>query len=217
MAYQTEALLQDEEDIFNAEWDALTTKHYQFRESSDVFSDHRDAIHEATEIAKYQLEADFGGQNAQTNQFGWMPILPNFLLATSTPTYQTATWRQYIETSDVTTRWKDYIGSSASNLKLSKYAAMIIIGFADPVTDPKIDAILAKAKGQEYPIWAFGDAMRGTDNNIYELTTPLVIEPEQEIYLQQLCGRAGLSELRPIGIYFAKGDHMRDKAAYAKV
>ena len=217
MAYQSKDFEQDEQDIFDTEWNAFITKHYRTRESVDVFEDHRDGILEAAKIAKYQLESEFGGQNAQTNQFGWGPILPNHILATGTPTYATATWRQYIETSDVTARWKDWIGSSASNLKLSKYATMVIIGFADNVEDPKIDGILAKAKGQEYPIWAFGEAMKGTDNNIYQLTTPLVIEAEQEIYLQQLCGRAGLSELHPIGVYFAKGDHMRDKAAYAKV
>jgi len=215
--YNIVELSADEDALFEAEWDAFVTKHFREREVVDVFQDHRDAIKEACRIAKYQLESSFGGLNANTNEFGWMPIMPNFLLATGTPTYATSTWRQYITTSDVTTRWKDWIGSSDSNLKLSKYATMIMIGFEDLADVAKIDGLLAKVKSKDYPIWYFGDMMRNTDQRIYELTTPIVVEKEQEFYLQQLCGRAGVSELHPLGVYFAKGDHMRDKNAYAKV
>lgn len=215
--YQIVDLTSDEDKIVENEWDKLWTKHSRARELIDVYQDHKENIKEALRIAKYQLEASFGGVNARTNEIGWMPIMPNFLKATSTPTYATATWRQYVSTSDVTTRWKDWIGTSASNLKLSKYACMIIIGFADPVEVPKVDALLAKVKGVDYPIWPFGEQMTDTDWHVYELSAPIVIEKEQEIYIQELCGRSGVSELRPIGVYFAKGDHMRNKNAYAQV
>ena len=215
--YQATDLTAAEDALFEAEWDAFVTKHFRSRETVDVFQDHKENIKEACRIAKYQLESSFGGLNANSNEFGWMPIMPNFLLATSAPTYATATWMKYITTANVTTRWIDWIGTSGSNLKLSKYATMIIIGFSDPSEVAKIDGLQANIKGKEYPIWYFGDKMRDTDQNLYELTAPIVIEKEQEFYLQQLCGRAGVSELRPIGVYFAKGDHMRDQSAYAKV
>lgn len=215
--YQIVELTSKEDEIFEAEWDKFITRHTKVREVVDVYQDHKDWIKEACRIAKYQLEAPFGGINAKTNEFGWMPILPNFLLATSTPTYATATWVQYITTTNVTTRWIDWIGTSSSNLKLSKYGTLITIGFHDPVEVPKIDGLLAKVKGTDYPIWYFGEAMEETDYHVYELTDPIIVEKEQEFYIQELCGRAGVTKIRPIGVYYAKGDHMRDKNAYAKV
>ena len=215
--YQATELTSAENDLFESEWDAFVTKHFRSRETVDIFQDHKANIKEACRIAKYQLESSFGGLNANSNEFGWMPIMPNFLLATAAPTYATATWMKYITTANVTTRWIDWIGSSSTNLKLSKYGTLIIIGFADPADVAKIDAIQANVKGKEYPIWYFGEKMRDTDQKLYELTAPIVVEKEQEFYLQILCGRAGVTELRPLGVYFAKGDHMRDQSAYAKV
>lgn len=215
--YQATELTSAENELFESEWDAFVTKHFRSRETVDIFQDHKANIKEACRIAKYQLESSFGGLNANSNEFGWMPIMPNFLLATAAPTYATATWMKYITTANVTTRWIDWIGSSSTNLKLSKYGTLIIIGFADPSEVAKIDAIQANVKGKEYPIWYFGEKMRDTDQKLYELTAPIVVEKEQEFYLQILCGRAGVTELRPLGVYFAKGDHMRDQSAYAKV
>ena len=215
--YNKTELEQDEKDIFEAEWDLLWTRHFKAREVIDVYQDHKASIMEACEVAKYQLEAKFGGANAKTNEFGWMPILPNALLATTTPTYATATWKKDITTANVTTRWIDWIGTSSTNLKLSKYATLIIIGFADPIDEPKIGAILAKVKGVDHPIWYFDDQMQETDYPVVELTVPIVVEPEQEFYLQKLAVQAGRDNLRPLGVYFAKGDHMRDKDLYARV
>uniref|UniRef100_A0A6M3JYW9 Uncharacterized protein n=1 Tax=viral metagenome TaxID=1070528 RepID=A0A6M3JYW9_9ZZZZ len=211
-----------ENTIFENEWDKLWTNHFRAREVIDIYQDHKDAIKECLRVAKYQLESTFGGANAQTNEIGWMPILPNFLLAlpaAATATYATATWNRYITTANVTTRWNDWIigADAGSSLKMTKYGTMIIIGFADPVEEPKIDGILAKIKGKEYPIWAFGDQMSETDWHVYELPAPIIIEKEQEIYLQALAGRAGLDKLRPLGVFFAKGDYMRNKTAYAQV
>ncbi len=216
--YQKVDLIQTEDDLFENQWDKFVTKHFRSREFLDMFQDHKDAIKEACRVAKYQLEAPFGGANASTNQFGWGPILPNHLLATSAPTYATATWMQYITTANVTTRWIDWIGTSSSNLKLTKYGTMIIVGFADPEPgDGKIGAILAKIKGKDYPIWDFNDSMVDTDLKIYELVEPFIVEKEQEFYLQERADRAGVTQLRPVGVFFAKGDYMRDKSAYAKV
>jgi len=216
--YPKTELTSEEDDTFENEWDRFITWHYRTREIVDVFEDNKENIKEAARISKYQLEATFGGVNAKTSQFGWMPIMPNFILATSTPTYATATWVDYISTSDVTNRWKDWIGTSSSNFKLSKYATMIIIGFYDPVEVPKVDALLASVKSVDYPIWYFGDSFADPEAlHIYELAEPIILEKEQEMYIQKLCGRPGRDELRPLGVYFAKGDHMRDKNAYAKV
>jgi hypothetical protein len=157
--YQVSELSADEDALFDSEWDAFVTKHFRARETVDVFQDHKENIKEACRIAKYQLESSFGGLNANTNEFGWMPIMPNFLLATAAPTYATSTWKQYISTDDVTSRWKNWIGASDNNLKVSKYASLIMIGFADPSELPKIDAIQAKVKGKDYPIWYFAAAV----------------------------------------------------------
>ena len=221
MAETREGLTSEEEDIFNAEWSLMLTRHFRFREVMDVFEDHRDAIKETAAIAKYELEASFGGANARTNEFGWMPILPQHLLSGnltsgSDLTYAMSTWNRYITTTDVTTRWNNWIGDSTTNYKLSKYATMIVVGFFDPVPEPKIDAVLAKIKATDYPIWYFGDRLAETDHHVMELTEPFVVEKEQEFYLQTLCGRAGMDKLRPLGIMYAKGDYMRDKNAFGK-
>ncbi|MFH0904234.1 MAG: hypothetical protein V1854_03490 [Methanobacteriota archaeon] len=217
--YQKQELTETEDALFEAQWDKFLTRHFRAREVIDVFQDHKDIIKEAARVAKYQLESPFGGANAETNQFGWMPILPNFLLTASgsTPTYSTATWRKYITTTNVTSRWIDLWGSSATNLKLTKYGTMIVVGFIDPVDVPKIGALLAKIKGKDYPVWDFGDSMLGTDYPIYELIEPFIVEKEQEFYIQARADRAGVSELRPIGVFYAKGDYMRKKDAAATV
>lgn len=220
--YQIVDTTDAENAIFENEWDKLWAKHTKARELLDIYQDHKDAIKEALKIAKYQLESTFGGVNAQTNEIGWGPILPNFLLTASSATaYSVRTWNKYIATGDVvsasTYGWLDFIGSSTTSLKLAKYGTMIIIGFADPVDEPKIDAILAKIKGRDYPIWNFGESMSDTDWHVFELPAPIIVEKEQEIYLQELAGRAGLDKLRPIGVFYAKGDYMRSKTAYAQV
>lgn len=215
--YQRVELTDAEDTLFEQQWDKFVTKHFREREFVDIFQDHKDIIKEAARIAKYQLESTFGGVNAETNQFGWMPILPNFLLATSTPTYATATWMQYLTSANVNSRWVDWIGSSSSNLKLTKYGTMVVVGFADPEEIPKIGAILAKIKGKDYPIWDFDEMMLDTNLHIYELVEPFIVEKEQEIYLQQRVDRAGVSQIRPIGVFFAKGDYMRNKNAYAQI
>ncbi len=219
MANKT-SLTGEEEAIFNAEWSPLFTRHLRSREVMDVFEDHRDAILEAAEIAKNGLETDFGGVNAATNQFGWQPILPNHLLTGPTDSawaYAKGTWEKDITTANVTTGWMDWFGTNNSMFKLSKYSTMIVIGFADPVKTPKIDAILAKIKSTDYPIWNFADLISETDYHVVELCTPFVVEHEQDFYLQKFCGRAGRDSLRPLGVMFSKGDYMRDKNAYAKV
>lgn len=225
MAETREGLTTEEEDVFNSEWSLLLNRHFRYREVMDVFEDHRDAILEAARIAKYELEATFGGQNARTNEFGWMPILPQHLLTSNVAisSFAETTWNRNITTSDVTTvtdntvGWKDWIGSASSNRKLSKYVTMIVIGFFDPVPEPKVDGIMAKIKSTDYPQWYFGDLLAETDYHVMELTTPFVVEKEQDFYLQTHCCSAGQDKLRPLGIMFAKGDYMRDKGAYAKV
>lgn len=219
--YQRVELSSDEENIFESQWDKFLTRHFKEREVIDVFQDHKDSIKEACRVAKYQLEASFGGANAESNQFGWMPILPNFLLTASgsTPTYATATWRQYITTANVSSRWIDWLGSSTTNLKLTKYGTMIVVAFEDPIERNmrSIGALLAKIKGKDYPIWDFSEAMVGTDHPIYELTEPFIVEKEQEFYIQERCDRAGVTELRPLGVFYAKGDYMKNKNAAATV
>jgi len=83
MAETREGLTSEEEAIFNAEWSLMLTRHFRYREVMDVFEDFRDQIKETAAIAKYELEATFGGANARTNEFGWMPIMPQHLLAGS--------------------------------------------------------------------------------------------------------------------------------------
>ncbi len=226
MANSKSDLSSDERAIFDAEWNLLFTRRFQEREVMDIYEDHRDSILDACKVAKYELEADFGGANARTNEFGWMPILPNHLLTTDlagkSTSYSESSWDRFIETDDVKNvtngyGWINWIGASDANFKLSKYCCMVCIGFSDPVPEPKIDAILAKIKSVDYPIWYFGDRFSETDYHSIELTMPFIVEPEQEFYLQTLCGRAGADKLRPLGAMFAKGDYMRDKTAFAKV
>lgn len=228
MAETREGLTSEEEATFNAEWSLMLTRHFRYREVMDVFEDHRDAILETAAIAKYELEATFGGQNARTNEFGWMQILPQHLLSpadtTATPLdHSHTTWDREITTADVIDTanggvgWKNWIGTPGSNVKLSKYCTMIVIGFFDPVPIPKVDAILAKIKAVDYPVWYFGDRFAETDYHVMELTEPFVVEKEQDFYLQTMCGRAGNDKLRPLGIMYAKGDYMRDRNAHMKV
>jgi hypothetical protein len=220
---KTDSLTDAENQIFEDEWDKLWTKHTSQRELADIYMDHKDAIKLAASIMKFQLELPFGGQMAKTNEFGWMPIMPNHLLATSAAVYSTATWQQYCSTSDVTTRYKDFIGTSSADLQISKYAGVIIIGFVDtmgkydPLWMPKIDAVLPKIKGVQYPVIPVYDQMVNTDYPIFELATPWIVEPQQTIYVQTLVGRAGQTQFHPFGVYFARGDNMRSKAAYAQV
>lgn len=217
MAQINKSSLTDEErETFNKEWDRFVTMHYPEREYMDIFEDNKEAILEAAEVAKYQLEAPFGGINAKTNQFGWTMIQPNFLLATAAPTYSTSTWAKNYATSDVTTMWADWIGSSASNRTLSKYATMIVLGFYDPVELPKISAIKAHIKGDEYPVWWVDNALR-QGLHIFELPKPHIIEREQNLYYQVKVARPGDDELQPLGVYFGRGDHLRSKTAYAQI
>lgn len=216
MAVTRESLTSEESALFEAEWDPFLTMHFKNRDVIDIFEDHKAALKEAVSIAKYELEATFGGFNAQSNEFGWMPIMPNFLLATTTPTYATGTWNRHITTANVSSRWIDWIGSSTSYRKIRKYATLALIGFANPVDEPKTGAILAKIKAKDYPVWYMQDAFEMSDYKVYELPAPIVVEKEQDMYLQTLAIQAGLDKLRPLGIYFAKGDHMRDKNAYAE-
>ena len=74
---KTDALTDAENLIFEDEWNKIWTKHTSSRELSDIYEDHKDAIKLAAQIMKFQLELPFGGQLAKTNEFGWMPIMPN--------------------------------------------------------------------------------------------------------------------------------------------
>jgi hypothetical protein len=228
MAETREGLTSEEDAIFNAEWNLMLTRHFMYREVMDVFEDFRDEIKETAAIAKYELESSFGGANARTNEFGWMPIMPHHLLsgtAAGPTTFAEVSWNRNITTANVTNTtgggvgWIDWIvGSSAgSTVKLSKYCTMIIVGFFDPVPVPKVDAILAKIKATDYPIWYFGDRIAETDYHVIELTEPFIIEKSQDFYLQTHCCSAGQDKLRPLGIMYAKGDYMRDKSAYMQV
>lgn len=217
MAGEMADLTQAETDIFNAEWDKFITTHYPEREFIDVFEDNKQQILDTVKIAKYQLEMEFGGVNCATNQFGWTMIQPNHVLAQSAvPTYATTTWKKNYATSDVTTMWAYLFGTSSTDLHVSKYATMILLGFYDPVDVPKISAIKAKIKGDEYPVWWLENAFRG-GIHIYELPEPIVIEKEQTYNMQAKCSHAGDDELQPIGVYFGRGDHLRSITAYAQI
>lgn len=209
-------LSEEELEIFNTEWDMFISMHFPERDIVDVFEDNKEAIIEACQIAKFQLEMKFGGINARNNEFGWTVIQPNHLLATTTPTYATSTWNVDYSTSDVTTMWKNWIGTPTSQRQLSKYATMIVIGFRDPIALPKVSALKANLKGTTFPIWWVEEALR-SGLHIYQLPKPFVIEKEQSFNLEVKVSSAGRSELRPLGVMFAKGDHLRDKEAYAQV
>lgn len=213
----SEPLTSVEVDIFNSEWDAFITRHFVSREVNDIFNDNRDAVMEACEIAKFELECGFGGINAAPNQFGWLPIQPAYLLATSAPTYATNTWNRYITTANLTAGYgyTDWVGSSDSSLVTSKYSTLVLLGFEDPAEVPKVGGVMAEIKAKKYPLWYFGESMRG-DRHVYEMPTPIVIEPTQDIYLQTLNVIAGRDELRPIGVNFLDGAQMRTKGAYAQ-
>lgn len=217
MAETRTELTSAEMEIFDAEWDPFLTRHFRSRDVIDIFEDHNAEIKDAAAIAKYELEASFGGSYAKTNEFGWMMPMPNFFKATTTPTYDTGTWREHITTANVSSRWVDWLGTSTTAKQISKYACFILLGFMNPIAEPKTAGVLANIKSVKYPIWYFEDAMVDSDYQVYELPTPVVIEPEQEYYFQKYVIQAGWDYLHPIGIYFATGDHMRDKSAYAKV
>jgi len=222
MAGEMTDLSSDEQAIFDAEWDSFVATHLAQRDFVDVYEDNKQQILDSCKIAKYQLEVSFGGINAKTNEFGWQEIHPNILLGTtsrSTPIYSENTWNKKYVSSDVTGVWADWIGTSTADLQLSKYATMVIIGFIDPVDEPKIHAIKAKIKGSDYPIWYMQNAMMPGKNNLhlYELPKPFVIEKEQNLYLQTKIVQAGDDALRPIGVYFTRGDQLRNKTAYAQI
>lgn len=220
MAGEMAELTQDEQDIFNAEWDKFVTLHYPEREFMDIFEDNKQQILDALKIAKYQLEMEFGGINAATNQIGWTMIQPNHVLAQSAvPTYATTTWKKNYTTSDVTTMWAAttyWLGTNSVDFHVSKYATMILLGFYDPVDVPKISAIKANIKGEEYPIWWVENALKA-GIHVYELPQPIVIEREQTYTMQVKVASAGDDELQPLGVYFGRGDHLRNKAAYAQI
>jgi len=215
MAGERQTLNESEQEVFDEEWDSFISRQYPQRDMVDAFERHKSQIVEALKIAKYQLECDFGGVNAATNEIGWSPIQPTFILATDTPTYDVSTWKKNYATSDVTTMWKDWIGSSGSQRQLSKYATMVLLGVYDPVDVPKISAIKADIKSKEYPIWYVHEAL-SVGVHLYELPKPMVIEKEQPMHLRVKVCQAGDDELSLMGIYFAKGDHLRDESAYAK-
>jgi hypothetical protein len=219
MAGEMADLTDGEQEIFNSEWDSFVALHYPERDFADVFEDNKSQILDACKIAKYQLECDFGGIHCRTNEFGWTDIQPNFVLASTTPTYSTSTWRKTYTTDDVLTMWASstyWLGSSTTALTVSKYGTLILIGLYDPVEVPKISAVKAEIKGIEYPIWYVEKALKA-GLHIYELPKPIVIEREQTYKMQAKVARAGDDELQLLGVYFGKGDHLRNKTAYAQV
>ena len=223
MTYNKKSLTDEEKEIFDVQFPITITKHLKYREFTDIFEDNRDVILEAAEISKYQLEAVFGGVNCTTAQFGWtFPTAAMFKQTSSTHAYNTNTWNKYISTSDVTNvsstyGWLDYIGTSSSAFKMSKYGCMVILGFVDPVEKPKVDALLATVKAVDYPRWDMSWEMESSDLNIYELVDPIILEKEQEMYIQEHVCAAGLDKLQPIAICFGKGDWLRSKNAYAQI
>lgn len=216
MAGEMAELTEEEQNIFNSEWDKFITIHYPEREFMDVFEDNKQQILDALRIAKFQLELEFGGINAGSNQIGWTMIQPNFVLATAAPAYSTSTWMKNYTTSNVTDMWNDLWGTSTTYKQLSKYATMILLGLYDPVDVPKISAVKANIKDTEYPIWWIEHGIR-SGVHIWELPQPIVIEKEQTYYVQAKVARAGDDELQPFGVYFGRGDHLRSKTAYAQV
>lgn len=216
MAGEMAELTEQEQNIFNAEWDKFITVHFPEREFMDIFEDNKQQVIDALKIAKFQLELEFGGINAASNQIGWTMIQPNFVLATTTPAYSTSTWMKNWDSSNVTTIWNDLWGSSTTYKQVSKYATMLLLGFYDPVDLPKVSAIKANIKDTEYPIWWIDHAIR-SGVHIWELPQPIVIEKEQTYYFQAKIARPGDDELQPFGVYFGRGDHLRNKSAYAQV
>lgn len=221
MAGEMADLSTKEQEIFDKEWDSFVATHVVQRDIVDMYEDNKAQIQEACQIAKYQLEVDFGGIMAKTNEFGWQEIHPNVLLGTtsrSTAIYSENTWAKNYTSANVSSLWNDWIGTSTSDTALSKYATMIIIGFADMIDVPKVHAIKAKIKGTDYPIVYMQNAMEVPGAyHVYELPKPWLVEKEQNMYLQVKVVRAGDDALRPIGAYFARGDQLRSKTAYAQV
>lgn len=221
MAGEMADLTSGEQEIFDKEWDSFVATHVVQRDITDMYEDNKAQILDACKIAKYQLEVDFGGIHARTNEFGWQEIHPNVLLGTtsrSTAIYSENTWAKNYTSANVTSLWVDWIGSSTSDLQLSKYATMVVIGFADMVDVPKVHAIKAKIKGMDYPIWYMQNAMETPGGyHVYELPKPFVVEKEQNMYMQVKVVKAGDDALRPIGVYFTRGDQLRSKTAYAQV
>lgn len=221
MAGEMTELTGQEKKIFDAEFDKMFANYLMERDYSTLYANSREQIMDACAIAKYQLECDFGGLQARTNEFGWQEIHPNILLGTTSRTtaiYSENTWAKNYTAANVVSLWNDWIGTSSADLQLSKYATMIVLGFADMVDEPKVHAVKAKIKGLDYPIWYMQNAMETPGKfHVYPLPKPFVVEREQNMYLQAKVVKAGDDSLRPIGVYFARGDQLRSKVAYAQV
>lgn len=203
--YQSDDLDDDEIYLFEKEWKVFTSHHLHDSAYSNIFEHHKSAIKEAACKSKYTIKRQFGGENPNTNEFGWMPILPRILMPAAVPT-----WRKEITEENVTFRWADWIGTPLlSGISAGDKSTMIIIGFVDPVAKPPIDAIRVQAHGVQYPAWSFGECMEACTRNAYMLSTPIHLTNRDRLYIQQLCGRPGISRLRPLGVHFTTSDNMR--------
>lgn len=196
-------LCNEEEDTFQSEWDSFKTHHLKGSTHSQIFEEHKETIKSVVGQAKHNLKRLFGGENPHVAEFGWMPILPRVLTPSSA-----LTWSKEITEENVTFKWTDWIGTLSSNIVVGKRSTMVIIGFVDPVAKPPVDAIRVYAHGVQYPVWPFGECMEGCVRNEYSLSTPLILNNGESLYIQQLCGRPGISKLRPLGVHFMTSDGM---------
>jgi len=203
---EIEDLTKDELDIFEAEFLKLPAQFVTERKVIDIFENNKDFILECARMAKAKYKATFFGVDAQTG-FGWQLIRPEHVLRLTTDTGVTNTeWKKTIAAPG----WADWIGTSASPIKIKEEALLCLLGLVNYSPSPKAYACVLRLQNITYPIWYFERPMRVQDSlKVFELPKPKAILPERNLYGRLKYSATGEDETGLLGITFAEAWYLQ--------
>lgn len=185
-------------EIFDAEFANLVQTELRDRRVQDLYASNVPIILETLDIAKAQFNNNkFAGENARSNEFGFMQIRPEHV--------GFSTW----DGENTGTGWGDWIGSSSSQVTLSEEVLLSILGVVNYDPSPKSSAAKAVIGNTTFPVWYMEQSQRlpGT-LQIKELANKIYIEPEMTFNIRKKRDSVGYDSLALAGIAFVEGSTM---------
>lgn len=205
-----ERLNNEENIIFDHEYDELTKVFSDQREIWDIFQRHRASVFHSCEVAKKEFKGDFWGIDAQTG-FGWSLIRPEFLRRRTTDTGVTRTeWDQF----PAVPGWADWIVGAAAGQPIQINEDCMLVLLAHGNYSPSVKSYAAKYQigNHIYPIWYFewGQRLLGSSGlKVWEFPKTMVVTPRTNMYVRLKYSATGLDIPLIHGIAFAEASYLQ--------
>lgn len=172
--------------------------------------DYRDEIVHAAEVAKAEFDRRFDGSTPQSGNFGIDIINHGY--------FGYDAWDNIPElTAGETAEWLDNAtpdnldgdGGRDHPLTIGDPAVHLILGVGSYAESPKVSRLRMRLNDQPRPAMSTAQAFRNTDLRVAWFDTPILLQPDDDVFAEVYADADGNDALYPVGVSYLKSKEYR--------